>query len=260
VPARHLAANDDGDRLAVRASRELACGESLVVRQKDSNPSLAALGVHAFGQLRHMLESCEGRFAETFPYNAIEAVDATGCVEYTPVRQSAGGCRRCVMAREEVRRSEDRRTPSNETSHRRIDGSAPRTSQGKKRIAAIRRELGNYGEVAPCAEARSSPNTGTVAKVPLGGGTTTTLASGQNFANAIAIDGTNAYGTNEGTGSSVADGTVMKVALGGGPVTTLAFGQNNPQAIAATSLFWADTNDVPPMYNELGTIVRLMPK
>ena len=117
VPARHLATNDDGDRLPLRAGRKFLCGESLLVREKDSDPSLAAVGVHAFGQLRHVLESCEGRFAETFTDNAIEAVDATGCVENTPVRQRAGGCRRGVTACEQARRSEDRSTPSNETSH-----------------------------------------------------------------------------------------------------------------------------------------------
>ena len=53
-------------------------------------------------------------------------------------------------------------------------------------------------------------------KVPLGGGSPTTLASGQYFMD-IAVDATSVYW--------MAGSAVMKVPLGGGSPTTLAFGQ-----------------------------------
>jgi hypothetical protein len=59
-----------------------------------------------------------------------------------------------------------------------------------------------------------------------------TLASGQMYPSAIAVDATHVYWTNEGILlSRIADGIVMKVPIGGGATTVLAIVQNGPVAI-----------------------------
>jgi hypothetical protein len=84
-------------------------------------------------------------------------------------------------------------------------------------------------------------NSGTVMQVARGGGTPTTLASGQEFPISIAVDATSVYWAN--AGSSDTDGALMKVPLGGGTPTTLASGQNNPNAIVvdAASVYWTNS-------------------
>ena len=79
---------------------------------------------------------------------------------------------------------------------------------------------------------------GTVMKVPLGGGPTVVLASGEGSWG-IALDATSIYWTTGG------EGTVMKVPLDGGTPVTLASGLNDPEQIVvdATSAYWIDQGD-----------------
>jgi hypothetical protein len=79
---------------------------------------------------------------------------------------------------------------------------------------------------------------GTVAAVPIGGGTPTLLASGQNGPDAIAVDGTDLYWVN--VGSTGNDGSVMKLPIAGGDAITLASQQAQPTSIAVddTSVYW----------------------
>ena len=81
---------------------------------------------------------------------------------------------------------------------------------------------------------------GSVMKVPLGGGTATTLATGAPGSNGIAVDAMNVYWTvasaNDGGGS------VMSVPIGGGSPTLLA-SASTPTSLAvdSTSAYWIDT-------------------
>jgi hypothetical protein len=94
----------------------------------------------------------------------------------------------------------------------------------------------------------ADPSTGTVNRVPTGGGTPTTLANAQP--RGIALDAANVYWT-DGTGA------IMKVSLGGGSPTTLATGQTNAFGIAvdSTSVYWTNQG-----VNSTGSVMKLTPK
>ncbi len=97
------------------------------------------------------------------------------------------------------------------------------------------------------------PGTATVMKVPLSGGTPSTLAAGAtgaylDFPEGIAVDATDAYWLEQ-------IGTVMKVPLDGGTPTTLSSGQLNLTSLAVdgTSVYW--TSDL-----VAGAVMKLTPK
>jgi hypothetical protein len=82
-----------------------------------------------------------------------------------------------------------------------------------------------------------------VFKVPLGGGTPSTLAAGQSSPQGIAVDAANVYWVNSGTNG---DGSVMRMPLCGSTPVALAVARNGPWAIAlaAGSAVWAEQGSV----------------
>jgi hypothetical protein len=69
-----------------------------------------------------------------------------------------------------------------------------------------------------------------VKAIPIGGGSVTTLVSGQYPLLSLAVDGTHVYwGTDAWTYPSYPQGAVKEVPVGGGPVNTVARGQSNPE-------------------------------
>ncbi len=93
---------------------------------------------------------------------------------------------------------------------------------------------------------------GAIIKVPIGGGTPLTLVSDQVGPFGIAIDSTSAYWTN------ILTGTVMKVPLGGGSATVLASGQLSPHSLAvdATDVYWTNLGTSASDYTD-GTVMKV---
>jgi hypothetical protein len=98
----------------------------------------------------------------------------------------------------------------------------------------------------------NSRGAGTIVKLPLAGGTPTTLASSTGSAS-IAVDAANVYFTSQGV-IGPNDGTVVRVPIGGGAPTTLVDGQASPKGIAvdANGVYWLDTG--------IGAVMGLAPK
>jgi len=86
---------------------------------------------------------------------------------------------------------------------------------------------------------------GLVLSEPLGGGSITTLVSGQEQIAGLAVDGASLYWTAAGAlddAGVLPDGKVMSMPLGGGALTTLASGQGDIGSLVvnAASVFWID--------------------
>jgi hypothetical protein len=71
--------------------------------------------------------------------------------------------------------------------------------------------------------------------VPIGGGPTKTLASGQYGPRSIAVDATAVYWANSGDNSG--NGSAMKMPLDGGTPVTLAADRSAPISIAVDDAF-----------------------
>jgi len=98
---------------------------------------------------------------------------------------------------------------------------------------------------------------GTLLKVPVGGGTATTLASDPDTLSVLAIDATSVYFTGSGG--------IEKVAIDGGATTTLAAGHSAVGiAVDATSVYWTEQAGEDagtlPVTSVPGEVYRLTPK
>ena len=88
---------------------------------------------------------------------------------------------------------------------------------------------------------------GAVMKVPIAGGTVTTLASGLGEAISIAVDSSNVYW------GDYYENNIVKIPTGGGAMTTLVSKMSVPEQIAvdSTSLYWTNAGS---------TVMKLTPK
>jgi len=98
--------------------------------------------------------------------------------------------------------------------------------------------------------------TGTLMKVPVGGGTATTLATGPSPFNALAIDATTVY---------FASADILSVPIVGGAPTTLVAGYPaGGLAVDATSVYWTYQIGVDagtlPLESDPGSVMKVTPK
>ncbi len=104
---------------------------------------------------------------------------------------------------------------------------------------------------------------GSVVKMPIAGGTPTTLAGGQVGPVCIAVDATSVYWCDQGTCPSdggACNGAVMKVPLGGGAAVPLA-SVLRPDGIAvdSTNIYWTDQGSTVEPYADstAGTVMQM---
>ncbi|MFQ5964389.1 MAG: CARDB domain-containing protein [Candidatus Scalinduaceae bacterium] len=85
------------------------------------------------------------------------------------------------------------------------------------------------------------PNAGSVKKVPINGGSVTTLATGLDNPFRIAVDNNNLYFTEYANGVAGA-GSIKKISINGGAIATLASGLNGPYDIVedSISIYWTE--------------------
>lgn len=85
--------------------------------------------------------------------------------------------------------------------------------------------------------------TGSVWKVPIGGGCPSLMIGAQSTPHGMASDGTNLFYANQGTGSGT--GSIQRIAVGGGSPTPIATSQSTPLDVAvdATNVYWTNAGD-----------------
>jgi hypothetical protein len=86
-----------------------------------------------------------------------------------------------------------------------------------------------------------------VLKVPLSGGAPVTLASDDEYASGLAVNGTTVYWVDSvgpPDDASTSTGVVMSVPVGGGAPTTVASNQGSPDSVAvdSTGVYWANAD------------------
>jgi len=99
-------------------------------------------------------------------------------------------------------------------------------------------------------------NAGSVLQIPIGGGTTTTLASGQAIPVGIALQGSNVVWANWGFNEP---GSILQTPIGGGgPTKTLVGSLLDPFNVVAVGgdLYWSNS---PPIGSGNGALFRFTP-
>lgn len=95
-----------------------------------------------------------------------------------------------------------------------------------------------YFHEHPCG----TTGAGSIKKIPISGGTATTLASGINSPYDLDVDSIDVYICEGGTSPNYTDGAIKKVPISGGTVTTLLSGLTYPVGIKIdnTNIYWLE--------------------